>query len=309
VSTEAISVVLHHSEATGVDRLVLIGIANHDGDGGAWPSIATLAKYAKCSARTVQRSLRVLEHMGEIRIRLQAGGDREWANNRRPNRYDLLVDCPESCAGGKKHEPRSGVTTVSPQGPETSSGVTDPALWGDNPVAAGVTTVSPKPSMEPPLNHPSMERPASRTPADVDALIDMVMDGLPKLEQMPGRAGIAAACRDLHPGWTPALLSDWVRGQDWRAAKPAVVVYRLRELGPPPVPRKAPVVRDECPEHPGEPAGRCDQCARRTVPPPASFRASARPPGRPAAAGRRPRDSSPAADAAGPAEARTRRPA
>jgi hypothetical protein len=141
----------------------------------------------------------------------------------------------------------------------------------------------------------------------VDALVDMVMDGLPAMDPSPDRAGVAKACRELDPAWTPEALHRWVRAQNWTGSGPGAVVSKLRGAGRPPKP-VAPL-RDTCPEHPGEPAGRCDQCARRTVPAPASFRASARPPGRLPAAGRRPRDSSPAADAAGPAEARTRRPA
>jgi hypothetical protein len=43
MSIEAVATVLNHSKARGRAKLVLIGIANHLGDQGAWPSISTLS--------------------------------------------------------------------------------------------------------------------------------------------------------------------------------------------------------------------------------------------------------------------------
>ena len=57
MSIESIAVCLHHSRATGTDKVVLLGIANHDGDGGSWPAIATLAKYANVNERNTQKSI------------------------------------------------------------------------------------------------------------------------------------------------------------------------------------------------------------------------------------------------------------
>ena len=51
MSVESISWALRVQELTPTDKLVLIGIANHDGDGGSWPSIATLAMYAASYTR------------------------------------------------------------------------------------------------------------------------------------------------------------------------------------------------------------------------------------------------------------------
>lgn len=55
-------------ESDPLAQLVLIGLADHaHGDGtSAWPSIATIAAYARCSRRTVQNKLRVLEEAGLI---------------------------------------------------------------------------------------------------------------------------------------------------------------------------------------------------------------------------------------------------
>lgn len=103
MSVESLAVVLHHSKASGTDKLVLIGIANHDGDGGAWPSVGTLAKYANVSPRSVNRSLDKLRELGEVIVYLQAGGTRHTADHKRPNRYEVLVKCPEGCDRTSAH--------------------------------------------------------------------------------------------------------------------------------------------------------------------------------------------------------------
>ncbi len=68
MSVEMISLVLNNSRADGRAKLVLIGIANHHGDNGAWPSIATLARYANASERSIKRDLQYLQEIGEISV-------------------------------------------------------------------------------------------------------------------------------------------------------------------------------------------------------------------------------------------------
>lgn len=106
MSVEAIAIALHHSRATGAAKLVLLGIANHDGDGGAWPSVATLAKYAGVDRRNVQRALAKLEQLGEIRRHVQQGGDWRTDNALRPNLYDFTLECPWDCDRSKHHRTR-----------------------------------------------------------------------------------------------------------------------------------------------------------------------------------------------------------
>lgn len=72
MSIEAVSLVLNKSKAQGRAKLVLIGIANHLGDHGAWPSIATLARYANASERSVKRDIQELVALGELKVELQA---------------------------------------------------------------------------------------------------------------------------------------------------------------------------------------------------------------------------------------------
>ncbi len=67
MSIQAVAWALEHSNAKGSARLVLIGLANHtDEQGRAWPSIATLARYANVSERWVTSCLNELVELGEI---------------------------------------------------------------------------------------------------------------------------------------------------------------------------------------------------------------------------------------------------
>ena len=149
MSVEALAVALHHSRATGTAKLVLIGIANHDGDGGSWPSIATLAKYAGVAERNVQAALKKLEQLHEIRRFVQAGGDHRTASHMRPNRYQVLLRCPADCDGSSQHRTLADRTPALPI-EEFSTGVM-PASPGDASVTPGVMPASPEPS----LNHPN----------------------------------------------------------------------------------------------------------------------------------------------------------
>lgn len=103
MSVEAMAIVLHHSKSKGTDMVILLGVANHDGDGGSWPSKATLAKYAKVDERSVKRSLRKLEAMGELITHTQDGGTHRTPDGLRPNRYEITVSCPDGCDRTTNH--------------------------------------------------------------------------------------------------------------------------------------------------------------------------------------------------------------
>ena len=103
MSVESMAIALHHSRATGSAKLVLLGIANHDGDGGSWPSIGTLAVYANVSDRNVQVGLDKLEQLGEIMRHTQQGGTRAMAPWDRPNLYTFLAKCPPNCDRTRNH--------------------------------------------------------------------------------------------------------------------------------------------------------------------------------------------------------------
>lgn len=156
MSVEALAVVLHHSPTSSTDKLVLLGIANHDGDGGAYPSVATLAKYANVSERGVQKCLQRLAMTGQIRIHLQDGGQRDARY--RTNRYEILVRCPEGCDGSTNHRVRDerqdtpdSDSRGEPQDTPDDPGVNAGALRDVLERALGVNPSSPEPSLEPSL--------------------------------------------------------------------------------------------------------------------------------------------------------------
>jgi hypothetical protein len=103
VTVEAISVVLHHSKSRGTAKLVMIGIANHDGDGGSWPSMMRLATYAGVDISQVKRALPKLVELGEIEIVGNGGGQVNTPEHMRTNLYKLNVRCPSNCDGTTQH--------------------------------------------------------------------------------------------------------------------------------------------------------------------------------------------------------------
>lgn len=129
MSAEAVTVVLHHSKTEGTAKLVLWGIANHHSDSGAWPSIATLAKYAQVSERRVQQIIRDLARIGEIAIEEQGGlGQHQY----KTNRYHILIQCPADCDGSLNHK----------------TGVKSGAVRGEIQSPSGVKPTSPEPNKE-----------------------------------------------------------------------------------------------------------------------------------------------------------------
>jgi hypothetical protein len=108
MSIEAMNLVLNHSKATGRAKLVLLGIANHFGDNGAWPSISTLARYANASERSVKRDIQELVELGELTVEVNSA---PIGGQYKTNLYWINVD--------------SGVTTQVSRGDSSGkSGVT-----------------------------------------------------------------------------------------------------------------------------------------------------------------------------------------
>lgn len=98
MSVQSIGHVLDRSRSVGQVRCVLIAIANHDGDGGAWPSIDTIAREANVHPRTAQKHLRTLVSMGELVIHQQQGGTLRTHPSKRPNRYEITLAPPGDVA-------------------------------------------------------------------------------------------------------------------------------------------------------------------------------------------------------------------
>lgn len=147
MSIESMAVVLHHSQAGGTDKLVLLGIANHDGDGGSWPSIATLARYANVEPRAVKACINRLVARGEVERERQAGGTRNMPDYSRPNLYHLKVVCPPECDRSTQHR----INRKDPPSSTTPGVVTIPPGGYVQDTPGGVRPTTLKPS----LNHPS----------------------------------------------------------------------------------------------------------------------------------------------------------
>ncbi|MFI7203984.1 helix-turn-helix domain-containing protein [Micromonospora aurantiaca (nom. illeg.)] len=100
------------------ERAVAIAIAAHaNAEGHAWPSVATLADYAGCSERTVQRALAKLVQLGRLAVSKVAGIATRV--------YRLLTG--------------AGVPSAAPGVTDSGAGVTDSAAGGDG---QGVTRSS-----------------------------------------------------------------------------------------------------------------------------------------------------------------------
>jgi len=126
MSVEAITVVLHHSQARGAAKLVLLGVANHinpDND-GAWPSQATLAKYANVSDRAVRTAIDQLVELGELAVEVGGG---QAPSQYKPNRYWLKLRCPDLCDGTIAHRRRVEVSDVRVEVFDNQGGSTLPA--------------------------------------------------------------------------------------------------------------------------------------------------------------------------------------
>lgn len=103
MSIEAVAIALHHSQASGTAKLVLLGIANHDGDAGSFPKTATLARYANVHPRNVTQAVAKLVELGEIVVHAKEGGTRSLRDEIRPNVYEMTLTCPPNCDRTKAH--------------------------------------------------------------------------------------------------------------------------------------------------------------------------------------------------------------
>jgi hypothetical protein len=92
MSIEAMVWALEQTNLDPVDKLTLLGIANHADRFGAnaWPSVSTLALYVGRSEMTVRRSLRRLCDLGLISIQIQGGGSSRHGGYR-PNLYTVRM--------------------------------------------------------------------------------------------------------------------------------------------------------------------------------------------------------------------------
>jgi hypothetical protein len=113
MSIEHLAIVLNHSRAKGTARIVLMGLANHASitNNRCWPSITRLQRYTGGMDRTsIMRALDKLEELGEIERMRHGGPAPEYRPNvpirHRPNLYEILLRCPETCDASPQHRDR-----------------------------------------------------------------------------------------------------------------------------------------------------------------------------------------------------------
>jgi len=122
MSVKAMAWVFERSQSQGSDRLVLLALADRaDESGHCWPGITEIAKKAKVSERTVQRSISALASLHELLIPCRAGG-----KHSQTNRYQILMHGCQFVTRTGDTQGAGRVTRVSPNTPDNpSDGLTD----------------------------------------------------------------------------------------------------------------------------------------------------------------------------------------
>lgn len=103
MSIKVMSWVWEHSQAQGIDRLVLLAIADsaNDTGGQAWPSRLTLARKAGVDEKTVRRAVLRLVEMGELAVAERAGQGRA-------NVYSVLMPTQGGQSAPGQNAPPAG---------------------------------------------------------------------------------------------------------------------------------------------------------------------------------------------------------
>lgn len=120
MSIEISNAVWRTSQSVGRARLVLLAIADHQGEIGAWPSIETLAKMVNASERSVQRDIAELVELGELIKHEQAAPSR---GQYKSNLYWVNLPSVSHLISGVT-DGDSGVTELTSGVTELQSGVT-----------------------------------------------------------------------------------------------------------------------------------------------------------------------------------------
>jgi len=111
---QVMNAVWRNSKATGRQKLVLLAIADHQGELGAWPSIKTLSTMTNASERSVQRDIQQLVELGELLVESRSAPTQ---GQYKANRYWVtLKDSPEVTESQSEVTERaSEVTKTAPE--------------------------------------------------------------------------------------------------------------------------------------------------------------------------------------------------
>lgn len=153
MSVKAISWVFEHSRSRGIDRLVLLALADAANDQGtAWPSLTTIARKAGIDRRTVSRTIARLVELGELRRHPASG---QSGVGGRSNLYDVVMEQGQSAPAspvGDESEQGHGAPTKqgrsAPRGRE-SLGAESPQVGAESPLSRGTAPPNPLEPSEP----------------------------------------------------------------------------------------------------------------------------------------------------------------
>ena len=129
MSIKVMSKVWELSQANGTDLLVLLALADMANEMGAcWPSVGCLGRRCRISDRTVQRSVRHLEALGEVTVE-RGRGKTSTSGGTRSNLYRVAIRAQKEGKGVNLTPP----VNVTPSVNLTGSGA------GDGGMASTVT--------------------------------------------------------------------------------------------------------------------------------------------------------------------------
>lgn len=120
MSIKCMNYVWTQSETSGVDRLMLLALADSCNDDGEWsPGVTRLADKCNMDKRWAQRVLHRLEEIGEIEIAKNKGvkTSHGYTNHYRMKRFqelDGVVNTPPRAADGVVNTPPQGVVNTPP---------------------------------------------------------------------------------------------------------------------------------------------------------------------------------------------------
>jgi hypothetical protein len=117
-----------HAPIKGTDLLILLAIADHASEdgGNAYPSIKTISVKARVSQERVRQGLRRLEEKGLLLTASKQGGTDNWRNDRRPNRYTVIMNDPNFPS-------LESITTATSEATTPTNDEYDPNTAGDKP--------------------------------------------------------------------------------------------------------------------------------------------------------------------------------
>lgn len=207
MSLDAMAIVWAHSQApTQAALLVMLAIADHEGDGGAWPAVETLARRARIKRDSARQIVRKLEELGEIRTKINEGGGLRVQKHMRTNVYEVLLECPWYCDRSRQHRDLRDAKNEQLRPAHWDALVGQYELGETPPVVAGVPCGGRgTPPVVAGANHPLTTQPMETYSSTV------TYQHADAREDAAGADGIEASYADWNPGQKIAQAAKQVR--------------------------------------------------------------------------------------------------